>query len=70
MNKFKQVMKRLEEEDRSYSIRLLGDKKNKLNGFSILMHTRISSDKEHDYHGISKKFVDLLKEAEIKFKIL
>ncbi len=70
MDKFKQVMKRLEDGNRTYSIKLLGSKKNKLNGFSILLHTRFTATKEDEYHRISQKFIDLLTEAEIKFKVL
>ncbi len=70
MGKYEQVIRRLEKENRVYSIKVLGDKKNKENAFGILLHTRFTGTAEDEFHGIKKKYIDLLTEAEIKFKIL
>lgn len=65
------VIKRLEEENRTYTIKILGDEDNKAKGFYILMLTQqTTSIKENVFHGIKKKTLELLKEAEIKFKVI
>lgn len=70
--KAKEVIKRLEEENKWYTIQVLGNEENKNNAFAILLNSGQgfnSTDKEV-YHGINKKTIALLKEAEIKFKVL
>ncbi len=71
-NKVEEVIARLIEENETFTIEVLGDEKNKNNGFGILIHCKdeFSSSAKEIYHGISKKTIELLKEAEIKFKII
>ena len=69
--KAEEVIKRLEEENKTYTIQIVGDKKNKSNGFYILMTTQAMSCGPNETFGpIKKSTLALLKEAEIKFKIL
>lgn len=73
--KAEEVIKRLskiEEENRSCSIKVLGDKENKLNGFSIIMYNKegFNSFAKNEYSGINKKTIALLDEAEIKYEVL
>lgn len=70
--KVKEVIKRLQEENRCCTIQILGSKGNKIDAFSILLNSGqgfMSTEKEV-YRGITKKTIALLKEAEIKFKTL
>lgn len=73
--KAEEVIKRLtqiEEENRTCAIEICGDEQNKLDGFSIIMHNKegFSSFGKNEYCGISKQTINLLDEAEIKYKIL
>lgn len=70
MNKAEEVIKRLDKENRTYSIKILGNKKNQENAFAILLSsTSFHGTAENVYHGIPQKTIDLLKEAEIDFKL-
>lgn len=70
--KAKAVIKRLMEESRTYNIKVLGDEQNQVDAFSILMHGKdgFGSTKKKEYWGLTKTTIDLLNEAEIKFKVL
>ena len=70
--KAEEVIKRLEKENETFSIRILGDKENKDNAFTILMNCKegFNAFGKEDYAPINKKTIELLKKAEIKFKIL
>lgn len=70
--KAEEVIKKLEEETRHFVIKVLGDKENKVYAFAILMHSEqgFGGTEKEIYSGISKETIDLLNEAEIKFKIL
>ena len=69
--KAEKIIKRLQEGNRTYSIQLLGDRKNKEYGFSILMNLGGFFGEENEiYRGININAIDLLKEAEIKFKMI
>ena len=71
MSKADEVIKRLQEENRTYRIQITGDEENKDNAFGILMNTQaILAIKDEGYTGIKKSTLDLLDEAEIKYKIL
>lgn len=73
MNKdAEKVLKRLRKQNKTYTIRISGDEENKVNSFAILMDSGqgFTSAEKETYYGITKKTIDLLKEAKIKFKIL
>ena len=65
------VIKRLEEANKTFVIEILGDEQNREYAFSILMESQniISYVKEKSV-GVTQNTIKLLKEAEIKFKIL
>ena len=70
--KAKEVIARLEKEaDENWNtIQILGDEENQVNAFGILMNSqRFSGTSKNLYHGITVKTINLLKEAEIDFKI-
>ncbi len=66
------VIKRLQEANETFAIKILGDEQNKIDGFSIFINCNddFGSSEKGVYWGITKKTIELLKEAEIKFKIL
>ena len=65
------VMVRILEENRGYTIQIIGDKENKDSGFYIMMTTQPTfSNKKEVFHGITKKTLVLLDEAKIKYKII
>lgn len=65
------LQKNFEKENKVFTIQMLGDKVNKLNGFSILMYADSWSATEKEiYHGIKQSTLDLLNEAEIEYKLL
>jgi hypothetical protein len=67
----KEVMSEIEKKIQSYTIRILGNKKDKVDGFYILMNTQpFYSDEKNVYHGIKNDTLKLLKRAEIKYKII
>ncbi len=70
--KAEKVIKRLQEENKTYHIQILGDEKNKEYAFSILMNfgEGFNAFKKDNYSPISKKVIALLDEAEIKYKVL
>jgi len=70
--KAEKVIERLREENETFRVRILGDKQNEENAFAIFLHCKdgFGSTEKGTYWGISKKTIELLKEAEIKFKIL
>lgn len=65
------IIKRLQEANKTFRIKVLGDEKNKVYAFSILSECQqFSSFHKNEYCWIKKGTIKLLKEAEIKFKIL
>ena len=70
--KAEEVIRRLQEENEIFRIRIIGDRKNEENAFAIFLNCKdgFGSSEKSTYWGISKKTIELLKEAEIKFKIL
>ena len=71
MSKADEVIKRIEEENEVISIKIIGNDKNKSDGFYILMNTQhIISDAKDVFHGITKKTLNLLNEAGIKHEII
>ena len=67
----KSVMDKIKEEIQVYTIQILGTKKDKDDAFYILMNTQnLFSDKKEIFHGIKNSTLKLLKEAELKFRIL
>lgn len=67
----KSVMDKIKKETEDYSIQILGSRKDQEDAFYILMNTQhLISDKKNVYHGIKNSTLELLKNAEIKFKIL
>ncbi len=71
--KYKEIMKMLKERNRTYVIKFTGNRAEKIAGFSIIMNSNkdlICSSKRNIFHHISKETIDLLNEAEIKFKII
>ncbi len=65
------VLNELKEKLKVYSIQILGSKKDKSEGFYILINTQsLFSDDKDTFHGIKKETLDLLDRAEIKYKIL
>ncbi len=65
------VIKSLEEANETFTIKVLGDEQNKIYALSILMKSQdFRSFKKNEYVGIHLIIINLLKEAEIKFKIL
>lgn len=71
--KAKKVIERLqkiEEDNRTCAIKILGDEENKLNAFTILLHSKegFSSFSKNEYYGVSKQTLALFDEAEIKYK--
>ncbi len=71
MSKADEVIKRITKDNEVFTIKLLGSEKNKSNAFYILINTQqtISTEK-NIFHLIEKSTLDLLDEAEIKYKIL
>ncbi len=69
MSKADEVIKRLQEENRTYRIQIIGDEKNKDDGMAILMTQSFSVIKDVGYIGIKKSTLALLDEAEIKYTI-
>ena len=62
MNKTEEIIKRLQEENRRYTVQLTGDKKNKSSGFYILMLSQgFTSTGEYMFHGIRQKILFPLK---------
>lgn len=71
MNKAEKVIKRLEEKTKTFSVKLLGNEKNKENGFHIMaLNQRVDYEEKDMFHGINQDTIDLLKEADIDFKII
>ncbi len=69
--KAEEVIKRLQEENKTYTIQIIGDEENKSNGFYILMTTQAMNCGPNETFGqIKKSTLALLDEAKIKFKIL
>ena len=65
------VIKRILEENRGYTIRIIGDKENKDSGFYIIMTTQHTFSNEKDvFHSINKKTLALLDEAIIKYEVM
>ena len=65
------VIKRLQEVNQTFTIKVLGDAENKVNAFTITSECQpFSSFRKNEYCGIQKNTIKLLEEAEIKFKIL
>ena len=67
----KEVLKEIEEKSQRYSIQILGSKKNRAEGFYILLNTQEFSCTEKDkYHYIKKSSLELLDRAKVKYKII
>jgi len=67
----KSVMDKIKKEVEAHTIQILGSEKDKDDAFYILMNTQQSMVSGHEiYHGIKNSTLELLKNAEIKFKIL
>lgn len=65
------VLDKVHSMNKVYSIQILGDEKDKSEAFYILMNTQhLFSDAKDTFHGIKKETLDMLEDAEIKFKIL
>lgn len=65
------VLDEIRESTKVYSIKILGNSKDKDDAFFILMNTQnLFSDEKEVFRGIKKTTLDLLEKAEIKFKIL
>ena len=65
------VLDEIKKKNEVHSIQILGNEKDKDDAFYILMNTQhLFSDKEEVFHGITNSTIELLKEAEIEFKIL
>ena len=66
-----EVLNRLIEQNKKYNIKILGDEANKEYAIGILMETEELRHIGIDtYSLVSKKAIDLLKEAEIEFEIV
>ena len=71
MSKADEVIKRITEENEVISIKIIGNDKNKADGFYILMNTQqIISDEKDVFHCIKKKTLSLLNEAGIRYEII
>ena len=69
--KAEEVIKRIQEVNQTFTIKVLGDAENKVNAFTITSECQqFSSFRKNEYRGIQKNTIKLLEEAEIKFKIL
>lgn len=69
--KAKAVIKRLREKNKTFNIKLLGDRENELDAFAIMVESNKQfSEDEGIYKGLTKKTIALLKEAEIKFEVV
>ena len=71
--KAEEVIKKLKEENETFTIEVIGDRENEINAFSILINCKEpfgSFGKKNNYGPISKKTIALLNEAEIKYKII
>jgi len=67
----KEVLDRIEKETKVFTIKVFGSEKDKDDAFYILMNTQhLVGDKDEIFHGIKQKTLDLLDEAEIKYKII
>jgi len=65
------VMDAVEKSTKVYSIKIIGNQKDKDDAFYVLMNTQqLCSDKKNVYHGLSSTTLLLLEEAEIKFEVL
>jgi hypothetical protein len=65
------VLDELNERLKVYSIKILGNKKDKADGFYILMNTQPTYlNSKGVFHGIKKETLNLLDKAEIKYEIL
>ena len=65
------VIKRLQDGNKLYSIQILGDRANKDYAFGILLNVgEFVAEKNEVFHGLSINTIELLKEAEIKFKVI
>ena len=71
MSKADEVIRRITKDNEVFTIKFLGNEKNKSNAFYILINTQqtISSEK-NIFHLVKKSTLDLLDEAEIKYEIL
>jgi len=66
-----EVMKRIEIEIRTFSIRIKGGKKDMADAFYILMNTQhLFSDEKDVFHGIKKSTLNLLDEAKINYEVI
>ncbi len=71
MNDVEKVIKRLQREHghQTWTVTLLGDKKNKASGFYIMMLSQgFSSTKKDRFYGINRKTLQALLDAKIEFK--
>ncbi len=71
MSKADDVINRLEEETRTFHIKLTGNKKNRAQAFEIILLSQaFSSTSLNAFHGIKRKTLKVLREAEIELKIM
>lgn len=65
------ILDEIRKKNEVHSIRIKGNKKDKEDGFYIMMNTQqLFSDSLNIYHGIKNETLDLLKRAEINFEII
>ena len=65
------VIKRLQDANKTERIKILGDEQNREYAFSIFMQSQnVISYVKDEYIVITENTINLLKEAEIKFKII
>ena len=67
---YNKVIKRIQEENEVFSIQFLEDRKNKINGFSVLINTQQFYGTRNAFHGIKQSTLKLFDEAKVKYKIL
>jgi len=65
------ILDEIRKKNEVHSIRIKGNKKDKEDGFYIMMNTQqLFSDSLDIYHGIKNETLELLKRAEINFEII
>ena len=71
LTKAEKIIAELKKKRKVHSIKLIGNKKNKADGFYIMiLNQPITSTEKNIFHGVSENTIKLLKEAEIKFEVL
>ena len=69
-HKRQSVLDKIRKENETFIIKIIGNKQDKVDAFTIITNTQSVYSDRIGYHGIKRSTMDLLEKAEIKVKII